>query len=81
MHESRATTSPDDRAAWHKGPVGGWLLRRRLMDGGMLIGRIDETPEGFVWSAGAPNHYGRIGKSRSRYAAQRAVRKALREMS
>ena len=63
-------------ARWFQNSPTTWLLKARACDGGAVLARIVEdqvVPHFYVW--GALNFYG--GYCSSRYAAQRAVRKAL----
>lgn len=54
-----------------------WELRERAQDGGRVLGEVKELYHHFyVWTAADTG-----GWSHSRYAAQRAVRKALRKLA
>lgn len=68
------------RARWIKigpqamGSVWVWHLKARKQDGGAVLAEIREYSQSAGWVVGD-----RRGKTRSLYAAQRAVRKALRD--
>ena len=67
----------NDGARWRAIGLGVWHLRQRRSDGGATIATIMPSAEGAVyrWYVGS-----RGGDAPSRCAAQRAVRRALREM-
>jgi hypothetical protein len=64
------------RATWRYQGQGTWHLRRAATDGGIVIlGTIEQLGVTWYWWKAA----NRIGKHRSKYGAQLAVRRALRE--
>lgn len=58
---------------WTKERPATWLLKARVQDGGVVLGRIERRgADVYDWTAGLST-----GRSSGFYAAQRAVRKAL----
>jgi hypothetical protein len=66
-----------DGARWHANFYTGiWMLKARAQDGGQVLGRIDRRNRVYFWGLGDVQG-ANVAESLS--AAQRAVRKALRE--
>lgn len=66
-------------ARWFQGGPGVWLLKERACDGGAVLAVIVESygyGGGYGWRLGSSDT-GTFAWSPTRYAAQRAVRKAL----
>jgi hypothetical protein len=57
------------------------LLFARKQDGGEMLAQIEERREGFFWALGDRLADQPMNEATTLYAAQRAVRKALRENS
>lgn len=61
-------------ARWQKVKHGTWHLKARIQDGGAVLGRIESDDlRTYTWTAGAAH-----GTTTGFYAAQRQVRKALK---
>ena len=62
------------RARWAQNGPRSWALKYAVKDGGAVLASIEERGAGYVCEVG-----GVMWAQRTRYAAQRAARKALRE--
>lgn len=74
-------TTANERAIWVASAPGRMILKRCAKDGSAVIGGVEHTGTlSYAWWAATAN--ARVSDvAHSQYAAQRAVRRALREVS